>query len=69
MDEIADVTLRTVAQTARTRQLPVRPIPGAGRPETRAAVAMSIRRALQPYQRGKQVALAGAIWLVTAKNA
>ena len=38
-------------------------------PETRAAVATSIRRALQPYQRGKQVALAGAIWLVTAKNA
>ena len=31
-------------------------------PETRAAVAMSIRRALQPYQRDKQVALAGAIW-------
>ena len=39
------------------------------RPETRAAVAASIRRALQPYQRGKQVALAGAIWLVTANNA
>jgi hypothetical protein len=38
-------------------------------PETRAAVATSIRRALQPYQRGKQVVLAGAIWLVTAKNA
>jgi SAM-dependent methyltransferase len=38
-------------------------------PETRAAVAMSIRRALQPYQRDKQVALAGAIWLVTANNA
>ena len=38
-------------------------------PETRAAVAMSIRRALQPYQRGKQVELAGAIWLVTANNA
>jgi hypothetical protein len=38
-------------------------------PETRAAVAMSIRRALQPYQRGKQVTLAGAIWLVTADNA
>ena len=37
--------------------------------ETRAAVATSIRRALQPYQRGKQVALAGAIWLVTANNA
>jgi SAM-dependent methyltransferase len=35
-------------------------------PETRAAVATSIRHALQPYQRGKQVALAGAIWLVTA---
>jgi hypothetical protein len=38
-------------------------------PETRAAVATSIRRALQPYQRGKQVALAGAIWLVVANNA
>jgi hypothetical protein len=38
-------------------------------PETRAAVATSIRRALQPYQRGKQVAFAGAIWLVTANNA
>ena len=38
-------------------------------PETRAAVATSIRRALQPHRRGKQVALAGAIWLVTANNA
>ena len=38
-------------------------------PETRAAVATSIRGALQPYQRGTQVALAGAIWLVTANNA
>jgi hypothetical protein len=38
-------------------------------PETRAAVATSIRRALQPDQRGKQVVLAGAIWLVTANNA
>jgi len=38
-------------------------------PETRAAVATSIRRALQPYQHDKQVALAGAIWLVTANNA
>jgi hypothetical protein len=38
-------------------------------PETRAAVATSIRRALQPHERGKQVALAGAIWLVTANNA
>ena len=38
-------------------------------PETRDVVATSIRRALQPYQRGKQVALAGAIWLVTANNA
>jgi hypothetical protein len=37
--------------------------------ETRAAIARSIRRALQPYQRGQQVALAGAIWLVTANNA
>jgi hypothetical protein len=37
--------------------------------ETRAAVATSIRRALQPYQRGQQIALAGAIWLVTANNA
>ena len=33
------------------------------------AAAIGIRRALQPYQRGKQVALAGAIWLVTANNA
>jgi hypothetical protein len=32
------------------------------------ALATSIRRALQPYQRGQQVALAGAIWLVTANN-
>jgi hypothetical protein len=38
-------------------------------PETRAAVATSIRRVLQPHQRGKQVALGGAIWLVTANNA
>ena len=38
-------------------------------PETRAAVAASIRRALQPYQSGQQVALSGAIWLVTANNA
>ena len=38
-------------------------------PETRTAVATSIRRALQPYQRGNQVALGGAIWLVTANNA
>ena len=37
--------------------------------ETRVAAAKSIRDALQPYQRGKQVALAGAIWLVTANNA
>jgi hypothetical protein len=37
--------------------------------EALAAVATSIRRALQPYQRGQQVALAGAIWLVTANNA
>jgi hypothetical protein len=37
-------------------------------PETRAAVATSIRHALQPYQRGRQVVLAGAIWLVTANN-
>jgi len=37
-------------------------------PETRAAVAISIRRALEPYQRGKQVTLAGAIWLVSANN-
>jgi enoyl-[acyl-carrier protein] reductase II len=27
------------------------------------------KRALQPYQRGKHAALAGAIWLVTANNA
>jgi SAM-dependent methyltransferase len=38
-------------------------------PETRTAVATSIRRALQPYERGKQVVLAGAIWLVVANNA
>jgi SAM-dependent methyltransferase len=38
-------------------------------PKTRAAVATSIRRALQPYQRNEQVALAGGIWLVTANNA
>ena len=38
-------------------------------PETRAVVATSIRRALQSYQRGKQIALAGVIWLVTANNA
>ena len=37
-------------------------------PETCAAVASSIRRALQPYQNGKRVALAGTIWLVTANN-
>jgi hypothetical protein len=37
--------------------------------DTRAAVATSIRSALHPYQRGKQVALTGAIWLVTANNA
>ena len=36
---------------------------------TRAAVATSIRRALQPYQRGKQVTLTGAICFVTANNA
>jgi hypothetical protein len=30
-------------------------------PETSAAVATSIRRVLQPYQQGQQVALAGAI--------
>jgi hypothetical protein len=35
-------------------------------PETCAAAATSIRRALQPYQRCKQVALAGAI---SANNA
>jgi hypothetical protein len=33
------------------------------------ALDAEIRRALQPYQRGKQVALVGAIWLVTANNA
>jgi hypothetical protein len=47
---------------------PSRALQGQG-PETRAAVATSIRGALQPYQRGKQVVLAGAIWLVTANNA
>jgi hypothetical protein len=35
----------------------------------RRVVATSIRRALQLFERGKQVALAGAIWLVTANNA
>jgi SAM-dependent methyltransferase len=38
-------------------------------PEARAAVATSIRRALQPYQRDRRVELAGAIWLVTANSA
>jgi hypothetical protein len=33
------------------------------------AVITSIRRALQPYQRSQQVALAGAVWLATANNA
>jgi ubiquinone/menaquinone biosynthesis C-methylase UbiE len=37
-------------------------------PEVRAAVARSIRRALQSYQRGDQVPLPAAIWLVTASN-
>jgi SAM-dependent methyltransferase len=37
-------------------------------PETRAAVSTSIRFALQSYQRGEQVALVAAIWLVTANN-
>jgi SAM-dependent methyltransferase len=36
--------------------------------EVRAAVATSIRRALQSYQRGDQVALPAAIWVVTATN-
>jgi hypothetical protein len=35
----------------------------------RAVVATSSRQALQPYQRGRQVALAGAIWLIPANNA
>jgi SAM-dependent methyltransferase len=37
-------------------------------PETRAAVATSIRRTLESYQRGQQVPLGAAIWIVTAKN-
>jgi hypothetical protein len=36
--------------------------------EVRAAVATSVRDALQSYQRGHQVPLGAAIWLVTAKN-
>jgi SAM-dependent methyltransferase len=37
-------------------------------PQTRAAVAASIRRALAPHARGASVPLAAAIWLVTAAN-
>lgn len=40
-----------------------------GQPEqTRAAVAASIRRALEPHVRGSSVPLAAALWLVTAAN-
>lgn len=38
------------------------------RPDVRAAVAVSVRRALQAHQRGKQVQLPAAIWVVTARN-
>ncbi|HMF13381.1 MAG TPA: hypothetical protein VKE94_13780 [Gemmataceae bacterium] len=37
-------------------------------PELRAAVIESVRQVLQPYQRGQNVPLAAAIWLVTARN-
>jgi len=37
-------------------------------PEVHAAVASSMRRALEPYQRAEHVSLAAAIWLVTAVN-
>jgi SAM-dependent methyltransferase len=37
-------------------------------PETRAAVATSIRRALGPHVHGASVPLTAAIWLVTAAN-
>jgi SAM-dependent methyltransferase len=37
--------------------------------ETRAAAAASIRAALAPFQNGSAVALAAAIWIVTAVNA
>jgi hypothetical protein len=38
-------------------------------PRFQHAVMTSIRRALQSFQHGQQVALAGAVWLVTANNA
>ena len=37
-------------------------------PQVRAAVIESVRQVLQPYQRGQNVPLAAAIWLVTARN-
>lgn len=37
-------------------------------PATRDAVAATLRRTLTPYQRGSQVPLAAAIWVVTAVN-
>lgn len=36
-------------------------------PETRAAAAKSVREMLTPYLRGQSVALAGSIWIVTAR--
>jgi SAM-dependent methyltransferase len=36
--------------------------------DVRAAVATSVRRVLQSHQRGDQVPLSAAIWLVTARN-
>jgi SAM-dependent methyltransferase len=36
-------------------------------PETRAAAAKSVREMLAPYLRGQSVALAGSIWIVTAR--
>jgi ubiquinone/menaquinone biosynthesis C-methylase UbiE len=38
-------------------------------PEVCRAVGESIRRALLPHQRGAQVPLAAAVWIVTARNA
>ena len=37
-------------------------------PQVRAAVTESVRQVLQPCQRGQNVPLAAAIWLVTARN-
>ncbi len=38
-------------------------------PETRRAVAQSIRAALEPYQRGSTVPLSAAVWFASAANA